>query len=128
MYFYFKPLCIINWQFLILFLSSFWNFLLRCHMVIVKLLLSMKFLIFSRHVFDNYKSIAITSFGNHSTISIKFLFHFILFMIFSLCQEMYFKCCFFKDRFIALRCSNVYMNFFIKTVPDTSLHETSDLT
>ena len=30
--------------------------------------------------------------------------------------------------FIALRCTNVYMKFFIKTVPDTSLHETSDLT
>jgi hypothetical protein len=31
-----------------------------------------------------------------------------------------------KDLFIALICTNFYMNF-IKTVPDTSLYETSDL-
>jgi len=30
--------------------------------------------------------------------------------------------------FIALRFINIYMKYFIKTVPDTSLHETSDLT
>ena len=33
-----------------------------------------------------------------------------------------------KIGFIALKCTNVYMKFFIKTVQDTSLHETSDLT
>jgi hypothetical protein len=31
-----------------------------------------------------------------------------------------------KDRFIALRCTIVYTNYH-KTVPDTSLHETSDV-
>ena len=35
---------------------------------------------------------------------------------------------FLKVGFIALRGINVYMKFFIKTGPDTSLHETSDLT
>jgi len=35
---------------------------------------------------------------------------------------------FLKIGFIALRCTNVYTKFFIKTVPDTSLHKTSDLT
>ena len=30
--------------------------------------------------------------------------------------------------FIAVRFTYIYMKFFIKTVPDTSLHETSDLT
>jgi len=34
---------------------------------------------------------------------------------------------FFKDCFIVPRCTNAYMNFPIKTVPDTSLDETSDL-
>ena len=33
---------------------------------------------------------------------------------------------YFFKRFIALRCTNVYMNF-VKTVPDNSLHESSDL-
>ena len=35
---------------------------------------------------------------------------------------------FLKYLFIALRCTNVYMNVFIKTVPDTSLHDSSYLT
>ena len=35
---------------------------------------------------------------------------------------------FLKIGFIALKCANVYMKFFIKTVLDTSLHEASDLT
>ena len=33
-----------------------------------------------------------------------------------------------KIGFIALKFTNVYMKVYIKTVPDTSLHETSDLT
>jgi hypothetical protein len=35
-------------------------------------------------------------------------------------SQIFIVCFFFKDLFIALSCTNVYMNFAIKTVPHTS--------
>jgi len=89
MYFHFKPLCVINWQSLMSFQSCFWNFLLRCPMVTVKLLLwSPQFspgtvLIITREL--PLSALEIIAPFLSSSYSI-------LFMIFSLCQEMYYKC------------------------------------